>query len=55
MMVLFSFTQLEKKKGFEREEEDVEDGFIPIHPIAKKEKKRFEREEDGEDEEMELG
>ena len=53
-MVLSSFTQLEKN-GFEREEEDGKDGFIHIHPVAKKEKKRFEREEDGEDEEMELG
>ena len=44
-MVLFSFTQLEKKMGlkenkekkrFEREEEDWEDGFIPIHSIANK-------------------
>ena len=32
-----------KKNGFEREEEDGMDGFIHIHPIAKKErKKRFE-------------
>ena len=29
-----------EKNGFEREEEDVEDGFIPIHPIAKKERKK---------------
>ena len=32
------------------------DGFIPIHLAAKKEKKNgFEKEEDGEDEEMGLG
>ena len=38
---------------FEREEEDGKDGFIPIHLVAKK-KNGFEREGDGEDEEMGL-
>ena len=28
-----------KKNGFEREEEDGEDGFIPMYPFAEKEKK----------------
>ena len=44
-----------KKNGFERDEEDVEDGGIPI-PYCKERKKKFEREEeDIEDEEMGLG
>ena len=54
-IVLFPLTQLQRKKknGFEREEEDGKDGFIPIHLVAKK-KNGFEREGDGEDEEMGL-
>ena len=41
-IVLFPLTQLQRKKknGFEREEEDGKDGFIHIHPIAKKERKK---------------
>ena len=31
---------MEKKNGFEREEEDGEDGFIPIHLVAKKEREK---------------
>ena len=39
-MVLFPFTQSQrkKKKCVEREEEDGDDGFIPIHLVAKKKK-----------------
>ena len=29
-----------KKNAFEREEEDGKDGFIHIHPVAKKERKK---------------
>ena len=48
-MVLISFTYLQrkKKKRFDREEDDGEDGFILIHLIGKKmglnEKKRMWR------------
>ena len=59
-IVLFPLTQLQRKKknGFEREEEDGKDGFIHIHTVAKKERKKGLKDkkiEDGEDEEMELG
>ena len=45
-----------KKNGFEREEEDWEDGFIPIHSVANNgKKKKVWKRRKGEEEEMGLG